>query len=734
MKRTLLTFIIITAYICGLSAKNDAMFVYRNNGVINAFLKVDVDSMKYSRLDPDSVFHKDYVVQEVWTPDSVYRIPLAEIDSVSFVTPPTVYKNDVTRIDEDLLDYVIGCDGLTLKLMTSTPAVIRPKPADKLVLLEGCRALPYGFSGIVKDVQEGYGYIAVRCEPAYLEDLFDSFCSVTTMYGTDDAPMYITSQRGPSHISSRPEDRSFKLGPFTSDLTAEISQGITPDGNLALKGGEQASISVSPKFRIHSFLAMGEGQGTYFSCSITGEIDIEHVLSVYCGIEYSKDIDFNALKVNIPIPCTGYLVNYYFIPGFFGRIGATVSSTLVQNYTYAFGMAYDYSSFGENVIKPSLGCRLASSSTENYGLIEGNVALGAFFETGFNLLSREIAKVCVRGELGMQAKGDFVLRNPDIEGSKENTKLYERLKASSIDIGPFGNVSLQGSAENTGISLTFVEDSKSLKKWDIVPTFLDTKFERSSEISYEGFASTRLVGNCLYQIPFGFKLADMDDNEINKSTFKYFKDKELNFSYKFSGLDPTKSYKVYPKLNLFGYEILASPEAKLDKKDPPFCTDGSHTHYIDLGLPSGTLWACCNEGASRPEENGKYFRLSEVSSAPSREQIEELIKYTYQYSCELNGVKGVKFVGKNGHTIFLPYAGSHQRSHGRHESDEWVGVGVGGRYWSSSIINPESVCPDVYSMGISRGAASCDALHPIGCYDIVNGLFECQEFSLRKVR
>ncbi len=29
--------------------------------------------------------------------------------------------------------------------------------------------------------------------------------------------------------------------------------------------------------------------------------------------------------------------------------------------------------------------------------------------------------------------------------------------------------------------------------------------------------------------------------------------------------------------------------------------------YVDLGLPSGTLWATCNIGASSPSDCGEYF-------------------------------------------------------------------------------------------------------------------------------
>ena len=34
--------------------------------------------------------------------------------------------------------------------------------------------------------------------------------------------------------------------------------------------------------------------------------------------------------------------------------------------------------------------------------------------------------------------------------------------------------------------------------------------------------------------------------------------------------------------------------------------------YVDLGLPSGTLWATCNVGASTPEEFGNYFAWGET--------------------------------------------------------------------------------------------------------------------------
>ena len=34
--------------------------------------------------------------------------------------------------------------------------------------------------------------------------------------------------------------------------------------------------------------------------------------------------------------------------------------------------------------------------------------------------------------------------------------------------------------------------------------------------------------------------------------------------------------------------------------------------YVDLALPSGTLWACCNIGATNPLQHGSYFAWGEV--------------------------------------------------------------------------------------------------------------------------
>ena len=49
-------------------------YIYRNDGCINVFDTERIDSLIYSRIDTDSVLNERYVTQEVYTPDSIYRI------------------------------------------------------------------------------------------------------------------------------------------------------------------------------------------------------------------------------------------------------------------------------------------------------------------------------------------------------------------------------------------------------------------------------------------------------------------------------------------------------------------------------------------------------------------------------------------------------------------------------------------------------------------------------------
>ena len=73
----------------------DALYIYRNDGGFHGFFYGEIDRFEYSKVDTLGVEHDDFVVQEIYARDTVYRIPINAIDSIGFVTPENIYKEDV---------------------------------------------------------------------------------------------------------------------------------------------------------------------------------------------------------------------------------------------------------------------------------------------------------------------------------------------------------------------------------------------------------------------------------------------------------------------------------------------------------------------------------------------------------------------------------------------------------------------------------------------------------------
>ena len=137
---------------------------------------------------------------------------------------------------------------------------------------------------------------------------------------------------------------------------------------------------------------------------------------------------------------------------------------------------------------------------------------------------------------------------------------------------------------------------------------------------------------------------------------------------------------------------------------------------VDLGLPSGTLWADRNVGAEKPENYGDYFRFGEAEPftkqspkynwrafrdgiestdldaatvhfnrkchTPTFAQIKELIYNCHQEWTELNGINGIQVTGPNGNSIFFPASGYRDCL-----SRNLKNVGLYGFYRSSTPIN-----------------------------------------------
>ena len=192
--------------------------------------------------------------------------------------------------------------------------------------------------------------------------------------------------------------------------------------------------------------------------------------------------------------------------------------------------------------------------------------------------------------------------------------------------------------------------------------------------------------------------------------------------------------------------------------------------WVDMGLPSGTLWYSCNLGATRPEGRGKYIAwgetrpnenfdwgsytygsseyditkyctsadygrdgytdnittlepsddaartfLSDNARTPTNSEWLELKNNCFGEWTTLNGEKGWMFTSKvNGNRLFFPCAGR------RYDGSLW-NAGSNGYYWTSSL-HPDASYNAYYAYINTDGV------------NIDNGSFRYRGFSVRAVK
>ena len=59
--------------------------------------------------------------------------------------------------------------------------------------------------------------------------------------------------------------------------------------------------------------------------------------------------------------------------------------------------------------------------------------------------------------------------------------------------------------------------------------------------------------------------------------------------------------------------------------------------YVDLNLPSGTLWATCNVGANKPSDGGLYFQWGDIKGYTKKQVGKDKIFTWNDYKFSING-------------------------------------------------------------------------------------------------
>ena len=196
--------------------------------------------------------------------------------------------------------------------------------------------------------------------------------------------------------------------------------------------------------------------------------------------------------------------------------------------------------------------------------------------------------------------------------------------------------------------------------------------------------------------------------------------------------------------------------------------------YVDLGLPSGTMWATCNVGATKPEDPGLLFQFGRVDGyrcgdrsnkfrmddqnkqdtanenipltasgklykhrindtldleddaahvnmggawrMPTKDELKELVDNTTHKVETINKVKGMLFTSDiNGNQIFIPFGGG------------WVDDGYFGERFSTNM----------WSSNVTSGFTSYKYAYSLVCgedgYADINNIYRSAACSVRGV-
>lgn len=648
---------------CFVSKAQNAYYFHFHDEGIQVFYTDMVDSMTVSKVDLEGIEHEDFVTQQVWMNDTVFNYALADIDSVSFVTPSTIYQPGVIKLEDGLENYVVSQDSLTIIFRTDTPSDLLPRKKDKLVYLRQTDLFPAGFAGeVVEVVKENSGY-KVDCTLASLSDIFVRYYSTSNDNVQTRAinPIY-----GHGEAIWEAKDLTY---PLTDELLPFISE--ESDDDDAFSVDNDASISLSPKVSLRGTLIVTPEEGTYVCVSSNGTFDVTSNFSLNGSLKVDKVWRFAGKKRwQACIPNCPLLVAFV-DPGVFvdASLSASVDATVNQKVSSAFLLNMS-TKRRENLRNQPLTFKIQETNFDVGGSVKGELNAGVYTEIGIavndiGFCKNDIAKLYARGEVGIHVGGDLEVNSKFLKEGIKNTEAYETLRNSGIWSNFYWGAAIGYQLDLSIINLNFGQEIE----WEghigeplfdkcLVPTVTSPNAYREHGDFSTITAKADVEGDCLMPVEVGFGAFDTNGNKL---VTKYYGKKFANENSSFSdysvaleNMSTVKDYELSPVIKLFGHELKAYPSVDVEKTltlstyEATDVTESSakisggligydkNTENPKVGLVYGTKDAFMQGHAT-------YVSCGTVNGSPSRvfEQtlsgLKDETEYLYVAKAELDG-------------------------------------------------------------------------------------------------
>lgn len=564
----------------------EAFYIYRNDGMINTFFRSEIDSIAYSYYDADSLLYEEIVSQVVYTPDSIYKIPLAVIDSVGFVTPETKYQPNVIHLDGEIRNYIIGSDSLTIYFRSDTPNNILPKIGDKLVTTEMSEMFMGGFLGQVEAKGQKDETIALHCCAIGLEEAFECF-----YYSTNGMSQKETNK---TRAARWEWNGYYAPDPFAFSFSGFLNANVKPIDcpTKFLKLPPKLDVTIAPTFQSKGSIIVHPLRGVIISIDIKQHTSLSQEFAVSGGVGVSHDFAPDIIPMYPILP----FVSIYGEMGVFLKASANLSLEGHWNQSLDYNIHYQTSYLPPMTIPttiPEFTISNVNLKTDHYEefMLDGSVAGGLYGEVGIvPLYSKYIAKAGFRFEAGIELGGDVMLYNSDGENSLLSTSTYERLKAGELHVKTFCNVGLQAKLLDVGKGkVNLFKKEWDLAKFKLVPDFSNTTLTRDDDSPSTLWAATTASGSTIVPSILGFKLfeGEKDEGITGDNSHSYWNLLGYPDPYHdiFKSQSLMKSYTVFPSVNLFGIEMLAEPSAKIG-----ICATPITLNVENIDETTATVW------------------------------------------------------------------------------------------------------------------------------------------------
>lgn len=839
-----------------------ALYNYRNDGDFNAWLHVDIDSITYSKYGIDGAEYDNVVVQEVWTPDSLYRIPIEVIDSIGFTTPETKYKEEVFHLTEAHMPYVLSADSLSITFSDDIPYEMLPM--ERQIVISDVYDPPFedGFAGrfIRKEVMTDS--LKLIFEDIEMTDIFEQLVLVGKAVSDADDEENAARRK----LLGLWGDDYEKSGVHTFELgKLEFSNPDIP-----------VSFEYKPVIKLDYLVYIVKNHPSHYRFVTIGD----HTFTAKVNIAKKEFINFDKLILpkwlQFKLPRIAGLIKPKLSLGLFFKADGKVTLDGEWPITLTWKMGYE--KIGENDATIINDFGMSGLPQLKFSL-EGSASFGVVGQIEAKVLHKKFASVETTVYIGPKVEANFELESSDL-GNILNTEptAYNALRNVDITTSLFLGVDFKYTVlkrtfkiipgekgwKSVALGKKEKDESKTSfevnfweRKYKLVPEFFtplirrydvssgtadvnltikDTTNERyipKNEEDYIDYMDkVKKYGGLFLPVKIGVKIFDLYDRFIcEQEAPDWFYSKTYGSTLQFKNLSGItalpypNAYVIKPHVSLLGLGVIAEPEktffstnlfvsnngdvevgegeevvfnvwgcsgvydavssnnakveAKMDggllhitgkslgdavvtvtdketlekkevavavveKKEDTICPDGNHPHLTDLGLPSGTKWACCNVGASKPEEYGSYYAWGETSEKnaydwttyshcdgsystchdigsniagtqydvahmdekwggswhmPTQAQIDELLKNcTFEWTT-LNGVNGALFTSLiNGGTIFIPAAGIFGATR--------YNTGALGYVWSSTLFTDNDYC--AYGLSLRNGKYGFD--------------------------